>query len=102
MKIYILLAVFVFVFCYFVNDTNAQMRIHHINVGQADATLLEFRRAAILVDAGGSSFGGNRDRDHLLDYLDKFFERRSDLNKTLYSFIITHPRTSITHVILWL
>lgn len=79
---------------------NARMVVHHINVGQADATLLEFKTAAVLIDAGGSGFGGNRDRDHLIDYLDKFFQNRPDLNRTLYSFIITHPHIDHTRNIM--
>lgn len=31
----------------------AQMSAHFINVGQAESILLEFRTAAILIDAGG-------------------------------------------------
>ena len=30
-----------------------QIRAHYINVGQADSILVEFRGAAILIDAGG-------------------------------------------------
>jgi len=60
----------------------AQMQIHVIDVGQADSILLEFKKAAVLIDAGGESTGNERDRDHLLSDLDTFFARRADLNKT--------------------
>ncbi|MCZ6733372.1 MAG: MBL fold metallo-hydrolase [Gammaproteobacteria bacterium] len=63
------------------------MRAHFINVGQADATLLEFPCGAILIDAGA------QDSQHvtrLVNYLTGFFQTRSDLNKTLKSIIITH------------
>ena len=33
-------------------DAQEVMRAHYINVGQADATLLEFPYGAILIDAG--------------------------------------------------
>src|SRR4030095_4494411 len=66
-------------------DATAQMTVHHINVGQADATLLEFRTAAILIDAGGSNTGDDRDQEHLISYLDSFFQRRGDLERTLSS-----------------
>lgn len=66
-----------------------QMTVHHIDVAQGDATLIEFQTAAILIDVGGSKKG--EVRDHLIEYLDDFFERRTDLKKTIYSLIITHP-----------
>ena len=43
----------------------SQMKIHVIDVGQADSILLEFKSAAVLVDAGGESTGDDRDKDHL-------------------------------------
>ena len=44
-----------------------QVRVHYINVGQADSILVEMKTAAILIDAGGESMAPdeNRDRDHL-------------------------------------
>lgn len=64
------------------------MTAHFIDVGQGDATLLEFPCGAILIDAGAQSgwYSGR-----LITYLRKFFERRSDLDGTLESVIITHP-----------
>jgi len=35
----------------------SQMKIHVINVVQADSILLEFKSAAVLIDAGGESTG---------------------------------------------
>lgn len=77
-----------------------QMTIHHINVGQADATLLEFKTAAVLVDSGGSGTPGDPDREHLRLYLEKFFTTRPDLKRTFYSFIITHPHIDHTKYIM--
>ncbi|MBX3282422.1 MAG: MBL fold metallo-hydrolase [Acidobacteria bacterium] len=77
-------------------SSSAQMVVHHINVGQADATLLEFTKAAVLVDAGGSGTAGDPDRKHLSDYLESFFARRTDLHRTLYSLIISHPHIDHT------
>jgi beta-lactamase superfamily II metal-dependent hydrolase len=63
------------------------MYAHYIYVGQGDSTLLEFPCGAMLIDAGGQD--GNH-ADHLIAYLNKFFDKRPDLNKTLESVIITH------------
>lgn len=67
-----------------------EMTAHYIDVGQGDATLLEFPCGAILIDAGSQSewYSGR-----LMSYLRKFFERREDLEGTLDSVIITHPHT---------
>lgn len=65
-----------------------EMTAHFIDVGQGEATLLEFPCGAILIDAGAQSewYSGR-----LMTYLRKFFERRVDLEGTLESVIITHP-----------
>jgi competence protein ComEC len=68
------------------------MRTHFIDVNQGNAILLEFPCGAALIDSGG------RDTDsdgRLYDYLDKFFKRRTDLNRTLDVVFITH--THIDH-----
>jgi competence protein ComEC len=66
---------------------NPEMYAHFINVGQADSTLLEFPCGAVLIDAGAQDeqYAGK-----LKTYLDNFFARRTDLNNTLESVIITH------------
>lgn len=79
-------------------SATAQIAVHHINVGQADATLLEFKSAAILVDAGAEIDSSYRDR--LLKYLDTFFNRRADLKRTIYSLIITHPHIDHTRYLM--
>jgi len=41
--------------CFFSPLASPQMKIHIIDVGQAGSILLEFKSAAVLVDAGGSN-----------------------------------------------
>lgn len=64
-----------------------EMRAHFINVGQANATLLEFSCGAVLIDAGDQDAASGL---ALVNYLHRFFVRRTDLNKTLALVIITH------------
>jgi competence protein ComEC len=79
---------------------NAKNQVHFINVGQAEAILLEFERDAILLDAGGECTCDDRDRTRLLTYLDAFFARRSDLTDgtrgRIHSIIISHPHIDHT------
>jgi competence protein ComEC len=74
-------------------DTNPadSMVLHFIDIGQGDATLLEFPCGAVLIDTGGEQnelFDSNK---ALLAHLDAFFERRKDLQRTLDLLLITHP-----------
>ncbi len=63
------------------------MTAHFIDVGQAHATLLEFACGAMLIDAGSQD---DAHETALLAYLEAFFDRRSDLDRTLDSILITH------------
>jgi competence protein ComEC len=72
------------------------MKMHVINVGQSEAILFEFSRHAILVDAGSEESADNRYETNLFDYLDDFFARRTDLNRTLHSVIVSHPHKDHT------
>ncbi len=63
------------------------MKAHYINVGQGDATLLEFPCGTILIDSGAQD---DRFTDNLIDYLEDFFNKREDLEKTIDLIIITH------------
>jgi competence protein ComEC len=71
-------------------------RIHYINVGQADAILLEFDKAAIMIDAGGEDTDSAEEENHLVSYIDAFFTRRSDLNRTIHTIIVSHPHIDHT------
>lgn len=70
-----------------------QMAAHCINVGQADATLLEFPCGAVLIDAGAQDDAA---ANHLMQYLSTFFQRRRDLSNTLSTIFITHPHKDHT------
>lgn len=72
------------------------MYAHFIDVGQANATVLEFPCGAVLIDAGA------QDTVHvtkLLNYLSAFFNRRTDLNRTLQAIIITHNHIDHTRAL---
>ena len=73
-------------------DPGPTMIAHFIDVGQADATLLEFPCGAVLIDAGAQD---SANTTKLVAYLNAFFDERTDLNDTLNSIIITH--THIDH-----
>jgi competence protein ComEC len=70
-----------------------QMYAHCIDVGQADATLLEFPCGALLIDAGAQD---DEAANRLLQYLGAFFQRRPDLNKSFAGIYITHPHKDHT------
>ena len=72
------------------------MRMHVIDVGQGDAILLEFPCAAALVDTGGEKNTLFDSTGALLAYLDAFFERRTDLARTLKLLVISHPHIDHT------
>lgn len=68
------------------------MKMHVINIGQGDSILLEFRNHAVLVDTGSEdTIDETRYKTFLTTYLDNFFQLRSDLNRTLYGVVISHP-----------
>lgn len=72
------------------------MVMHFIDVGQGAATLLEFPCGAMLIDTGGENNALFDSEPKLLAYLNDFFQRRSDLNKTLDALVITHPHIDHT------
>ena len=72
------------------------MRVHFIDVGQGDASLIEFPCAAVLIDTGGESNDDFDSSIELFSYLGQFFSRRTDLNNRLSSLILTHPHKDHT------
>lgn len=75
------------------------MVLHFIDVGQGAATLLEFPCGAMLIDTGGEHNALFDSEPKLLAYLNDFFQRRSDLNKTLDALVISHPHIDHTRSI---
>ncbi len=71
---------------------NFGMQMHVINIGQGEAILLEFQNHAVLVDTGAEDTDdADRYERFLTNYLDSFFERRTDLSRTLYGVVLSHP-----------
>lgn len=83
------------------NANDDVMRVHFIDVGQGDATLIEFPNGVMLIDAGGedSEFNGGR---HLMRYLKRFFRRRqtlADRDHPIDLLAITHAHKDHTRMI---
>lgn len=72
------------------------MTAHFVDVGQGLSVLLEFPCGALLIDAGAAD---DEHVDELLDYLGEFFDRRTDLNRTIATVFITHPHIDHTRAI---
>lgn len=70
--------------------TADDFKAHFINVGQADATLLEFSKGVVMIDAGAENGSLGVSRNSLHTYLTDFYQRRTDLNKTIDILILTH------------
>src|SRR5689334_8640335 len=77
-------------------QATGEMTVHYIDVGQGDAILIEFPKAAIMIDAGGEDTGDTRFRDHLLERLNELFKRRGESERVIDAIIITHPHLDHT------
>lgn len=75
---------------------NDAMVAHFIDVGQGDATLLEFKCGAVLIDTGGEQTAEVSGRERLMTYLEEFFQRRPDLARTLELVVLSHPHADHT------
>ena len=76
--------------------TPDQMAAHFIDVGQGAAVLLEFSCGAALIDTGGQADRYFDSNAKLLAYLNAFFARRTDLNRTLDVVFLTHAHKDHT------
>lgn len=72
------------------------MLSHFIDVGQGNATLLEYSCGLVLIDTGGQvtdTFDGTK---RLANYLEAVFKRRPELDRTIASIFLTHPHADHT------
>ncbi len=76
------------------------MAIHFIDIGQGSAFLVEFPCGAMLIDTGGEQNAEFDGPKALFSYLDRFFERRTDLDRTFDLLVITHPHIDHTRGLL--
>ena len=81
-----------------------KLRMHVINVGQAESILIEMPNHALLIDAAGEDTkrdtGDAVSKDFywakLNEYLDAFFAQNPHLNNTFYALIVSHPHKDHT------
>src|SRR5262249_39816411 len=76
----------------------SQMRVHYIDVGQGSAVLLEFSCGTALIDTGGETVMDMHYQSTvlLMKYLDGYFKRRPDRNKTIDLLVLTHAHIDHT------
>lgn len=77
-------------------DDGPALVVHVIDIGQGQAVLIEAPCGAALIDTGGELSDGWDGVDALIRYLDAFFDRRRDLQRTLSLLAITHPHIDHT------
>ena len=73
------------------------MAAHYIDVGQGAAVLLEFSCGAVLVDTGGQGDKYVDGNAKLMAYLNAFFARRTDLDRTFDAVFLTHAHADHTN-----
>ena len=67
------------------------MRAHFIDMGQGLATILQFPKGIILIDAGSQILGGTTEsKDKVMAYLTDFFTKNPQYNWTIDAIIVTH------------
>ena len=84
-----------------VRAEEGKLRMHVINVGQAESILIEMPHHALLIDAGGEDTTRDTAAEDfyqrkLREYLDDFFAHNPHLNNTLYALVLSHPHEDHT------
>jgi competence protein ComEC len=82
-------------------DSTDRMRVHFIDVGQGDATLLEFPCGVVVIDTGGELNAAFDGEIAYRQYLERFFATRPDLNRRIDLLAITHPHIDHTRSVDW-
>lgn len=68
------------------------MKIHFVDVGQGAGAILEFPCGVAVIDTGGEQASGERDGGKkFTTYLNRFFDARPMLNRTIDVLLTSHP-----------
>ena len=70
------------------------MKAHCIDVGQANATLLEFQCGVVLIDAGAQE---DEHVDGLVDFITSVFDARPELDRST----VRKAQNDVTNIELW-
>lgn len=90
-RVVLMLSVFCLSFVCYAQVGPDSMVAHFVDMGQGDMTILEFECGVILIDAGAQNIPATSESERkVMTYLKDFFDRRTDLNKTIDAVIITH------------
>lgn len=68
-----------------------QMTAHFVDVGQGAGAILEFPCGVAVIDTGGEYGSGVDGARRFTDYLDGFFAKRPQLDRTIDVLITSHP-----------
>lgn len=77
------------------------MVLHFIDVGQGDATLIEFPCGVVVIDTGGEKNEGFDGERAYRDYLNAFFDARPERERRIDLLAITHPHIDHTRSVEW-
>lgn len=76
------------------------MYVHYIDMGQGLATVLQFPKGVVMIDAGTQIREGRAEsRQKVMDYLENFFENNPQYNNTIDAIIVTHNHQDHTGAI---
>ena len=76
------------------------MFVHYIDMGQGLATILQFPKGIVMIDAGSQiKTGRDESRKKVNDYLENFFNKFPQYNKTIDAIIVTHNHQDHTGTI---
>ena len=77
------------------------MHLHFIDVGQGDATLIEFPCGVIVIDTGGEQNEAFDGAAAYREYLERFFAERPERPRRIDLLAITHPHIDHTRSLEW-